>query len=354
MLLFGARIAMQQKVLTAPQSGNGSQSFFSLLLEIGVVIALVTFIISFIQWTQANLPIAPMSLLLVLGIITSLVLSFLFLLIAYKVFSKTNIPAPRFLSRNQQEDQLTKPTSIDANPALEYLSFESEEEKDSAEILENALDLYEIEIKECLIPRNEIVAVPIDEKVEVVKEIFIESKHSKLIVYENDIDKIVGYVHHSDFYQNPENIEKLIREIPTVSESMTAIEMLSFFKQKQKSIAWVVDEFGGTAGILTTEDLLEELFGEIEDEHDENEYIEQQISNDEIILSGRLEVEYINEKFDLEIPTESAETISGYVIEEHNEIPQKDDKIIIGRYEFKILKVSKTRIETLRLKVLEK
>jgi CBS domain containing-hemolysin-like protein len=288
-----------------------------------------------------------------LAVLCSVVLGFLYLAIAYKIFSKRTLTSNRFLFRNQHEESQSAPSSIDKNPAFEYLSTENEEEKDSAEILENALDLYSIEIRECLIPRKEIVAIEITEEIETVKQTFIESKHSKLIVYDGDIDNIVGYVHHSDFYGAPEKIEDLVSDIPTVPESMTALEMLSFFKKKQKSIAWVVDEFGGTAGILTTEDLLEELFGEIEDEHDESEYIEQQISSNEIILSGRLEVEYINEKFNLNIPTDSAETISGYIIEEQNEIPAKDEKIILGSYEYKILKVSKTKIETIRLKVLE-
>ncbi len=352
-LLSGAKISLQQKELATPQNGEAPRAVIPALLDLGMIASLVLLAASLARWSLTFNGV-PNSLLIILCIVISAGLCILFLVLAYKLFSQQNLPSQRFLFRNLNDESKSKPSSVDANPALEYLGYASEEEKDSAEILDNALDLYGIQIRECLIPRNEIISVALDEEVAIVKNIFIESKHSKLIVYENDIDKIVGYVHHSDFYQNPESIEKLVREIPTVPESMTAIEMLSFFKRKQKSIAWVVDEFGGTAGILTTEDLLEELFGEIEDEHDESEYIEQQISNDEIILSGRLEVEYINEKFDLELPTESAETISGYIIEEYNEIPDKNEKIIIGPYEFKILKVSKTRIETLRLKVLEK
>lgn len=290
--------------------------------------------------------------LYIMGSILFLLLSLGLVWLAAKLFSSPNLAARKLnLNRRKKENQNPNPT-VDTNPALSYLNNETKEEKDSAELLDNTLNLFGIEIKECLIPRNEIVGVELSDHVQAVKETFIESKHSKLIVYENDMDNILGYVHHSDFYANPKEIKDLIREMPAVSESMTAIEMLSVFKKKQKSIAWVVDEFGGTAGILTTEDLLEELFGEIEDEHDQSEYIEQQISADEFILSGRLEVEYINDKFELEIPTTSAETLSGYIIEEHNEIPEKDEKIILGPYEFKILQVSKTRIETIRLKII--
>jgi len=353
-LLTGARISLQQKATITTEANVVPRSFLFGLLDLGIIIALLAFCIACLQWIDSIISYKlPPTLSFFLHIIVGLSCCFVFIWLAYKIFSKSNLPTQHVLFRNQADEGLSQSMRIDVNPALSYLSFESEEEKDSAEILANAIDLYGIEIKECLIPRNEIVSVSVEEEVAVVKNTFIESKHSKLIVFENDIDNIIGYVHHSDFYQQPDKIEDLVREIPTVPESMTALKMLSYFKRKQKSIAWVVDEFGGTAGILTTEDLLEELFGEIEDEHDESEYIEQQISNNEIILSGRLEVEYINEKFDLEIPTESAETISGYVIEEYNEIPKKNDKISIGPYEFKILKVSKTRIETLRLKVLE-
>jgi putative hemolysin len=223
----------------------------------------------------------------------------------------------------------------------------------NVELFENALELSNIRIRECLIPRNEIQGVDITTPIEEVKELFIESKHSKLLVYENDLDNIIGYIHHLDFYKKQLHLKELIHKIPAVPEAMHAVELLNNFTKNRKSIAWVVDEFGGTAGIVTMEDLLEEIFGEIEDEHDENEYIEKQISKNEYILSGRLEVEYINEKFDLEIPSENAETLSGYIIEEHNAIPAQKDKILLGNYEFDILLVTKTRIETVKLKVLD-
>jgi CBS domain containing-hemolysin-like protein len=274
------------------------------------------------------------------------------LLFAYHIFPNKSIGQTRFVFR-ELVAETSNPLHVDNNAGLEYLGLNSQAAKENAELLENAIGLFGIEIRECLIPRNEIVAVELSESFESIKNTFVESKHSKLIVYENDIDNIIGYLHHSDFYEEKTDLSELVSEIPAVPETMFAVEMLTFFKKKQKSIAWVVDEFGGTAGILTTEDLLEELFGEIEDEHDQSEYIEQQISAQEFILSGRLEVEYINDKFDLEIPTESAETLSGYIIEVHNEIPEKDEKIIIDSYEYKILQVSKTRIETISLKIIE-
>lgn len=325
-----------------------------LLLSLGTIVSLVLIILSFTAYLFKNTTdyIPEIAIPLVAFIVCFPVAIGLYW-IALQLFGKRNLAAYKLYLRQQNEEIGDLTHHIDANPALDYLGNESAEEKDSAELLDNAINLFSIEIKECIIPRNEIIGVEIRDDINSVRNTFIDSKHSKLIVYENDTDNILGYVHHSDFYEKPQNLQDLIREIPAVPETMTAIEMLSFFKKKQKSIAWVVDEFGGTSGILTTEDLLEELFGEIEDEHDESEYIEQQISAAEFILSGRLEVEYINDKFDLDIPILSAETISGYVIDMHNQIPEKDEKIVIGKYEFKILQVSKTRIETVRLKKLE-
>ncbi len=285
-----------------------------------------------------------------LTLVFSSVLAIALFLLAKKTFENIE-PKRKFFSKAKKSETHVIHT-IEDNEDLDMLNEAEEDENDPVELFENALGLFSLEVSECLIPRKEIVGVEINDSIEDVRQAFIESKHSKLIVYDKDMDNILGYVHHSDFYSKEPELAKLIYDIPTVKSSLTAIKMLAYFKQKQKSIALVVDEFGGTEGILTTEDLLEELFGEILDEHDEVEYIEQQISANEYILSGRLEVEYINDKFDLDIPTELAETLSGYIIEEHNEIPQKGDKIVIERYEYKILQVNKTRIETVRLKII--
>jgi len=324
------------------------------LINTGILLAISTLIATTaVAVSQPQYAMQPI-LQWILTLLTGLCITGVIIFLAYSLYG-SKVSRRRFLHKKQkvsEEIEFTyEPQLIEENEDLEAI-FGDEEEDESIELFENALSLFSIEISECLIPRKEIVGVELTDTYEEIRQTFADSKHSKLIVYENDMDQVLGYFHHSDFYSKPENITALVREMPTVLQSMTAIEMLSFFKRKQKSIALVVDEFGGTEGILTTEDLLEELFGEIKDEHDEDEYIEQQIADDEFILSGRLEVEYINDKFDLEIPTDSAETLSGYIIEEHNEIPKKDEKIILDNYEFKILQVSKTRIVTVRLKVL--
>ena len=339
------------------ESNKLNKSSRLLLLVSGAIVILVASIAALSAETiQTYFNLHPAMSWLVAILFTIVLISLLLFIV--HLLDSGRLQSRRLPFLRKSDDANKSSQSIEDNEALEILSDEEEEENDPIVLLENALALYEIEISECLIPRKEIIGVELSQGYEGIRQVFIESKHSKLIVYENDMDNISGYVHHSDFYTDPslfdkEKLEELVREIPAVPATMTALEMLSYFKRKQKSIAWVVDEFGGTEGILTTEDLLEELFGEIEDEHDHSEYIEQQISADEFILSGRLEVEYINDKFDLDLPTESAETLSGYIIEEHNAIPEKDEKIILGPYEFKILKVSKTRIETIRLKIIK-
>ncbi|MGI9191537.1 MAG: hemolysin family protein [Chitinophagaceae bacterium] len=223
----------------------------------------------------------------------------------------------------------------------------------NTELFENALYLSQVRIRECLIPRKEIEAVDLNTPLDELKAYFIETKLSKIIIYEGDIDNIVGYIHHLDFLREPKNIKSVMHTIPTVPEAMNAVDLLNQFTRERKSIAWVLDEFGGTAGIVTMEDILEEIFGEIRDEYDDEEYVEKQLSANEFIFSGRLEVEYINEKYKLNLPLDDAETLSGFIIENHESIPTQKERIIIGDYEFDILLVTDTRIETVKVKVLQ-
>jgi CBS domain containing-hemolysin-like protein len=222
------------------------------------------------------------------------------------------------------------------------------------ELFENVLSLSDIKMRTCLIPRKEIEAVDITASLEEVKERFIDSRLSKLVVYENNIDNIQGYIHQLDMFKNPESLRSILLPIPTIPETMNAADLISKFSKERKSIAWVVDEFGGTAGIVTMEDLLEEIFGEIKDEYDTEEFVDKQISADEYIFSGRLELDYIAEKYNLEFrKNEETGTLSGYIISEHEEIPKEKERIIIDDYEFDILNVSETRIETVKMKVLK-
>jgi putative hemolysin len=222
------------------------------------------------------------------------------------------------------------------------------------EIFENVLSLSETKIRECLIPRKEIEAIDINSSLEDIKSRFIDTKLSKLVVFENNIDNVQGYIHQLDMFKNPGDLRSILLPIPAIPESMNATDLINKFTKERKSIAWVIDEFGGTAGIVTMEDLLEEIFGDIYDEYDvKEEFIDKQISPNEYIFSGRLELDFITDKYKLEFrKNEETETLSGYIISQHESIPRQKDRIIIDDYQFDILSVSETRIETVKLKVL--
>jgi CBS domain containing-hemolysin-like protein len=222
------------------------------------------------------------------------------------------------------------------------------------DLFENVLSLSETRIRECLIPRKEIVAVNINATPAEIKALFIETKLSKLVVFEDNIDNVKGYVHQLDMFKNPETLRSVLLPIPAIPESMNATDLINKFTKERKSIAWVIDEFGGTAGIVTMEDLLEEIFGDIYDEYDvQEEFVDKQIAPKEFLFSGRLELDYLLEKYKLTFrKNEEAETLSGYIINLHESIPRERDRIIIDDYQFDILKVSETRIETVKLKLL--
>lgn len=222
-----------------------------------------------------------------------------------------------------------------------------------AELFENALSLPKIRVRECLVPRKEIEAIDIKTSVEDVRKAFVSTKLSKLVVYDGDIDHILGYVHQLDLFKQPATIKEMMLQIPAIPESMSATDLITKFSKERKSIAWVVDEFGGTAGIVTMEDVLEEIFGEIKDEFDVEEFEDKRVSEDEFILSGRLELDYLKEKYGLEFPGQESETLSGFIIQQHETIPKLRERIIIGDYEFDVMGVSDTRIETVRLKLLK-
>jgi CBS domain containing-hemolysin-like protein len=222
----------------------------------------------------------------------------------------------------------------------------------NTELFENALSLPKIKVRECLVPRKEIEAIELNITVEDARKKFISTRLSKLIVYAGNIDHILGYIHQLDLFKQPDHIKEILLPIPAIPESMSATDLINKFTRERKSIAWVVDEFGGTAGIVTMEDLLEEIFGEIRDEYDVEEFEEKMISEDEYILSGRLELDYLVEKYKLEFPENDSETLSGFIISQHETIPRLKERIIIGNYEFEVLNVSDTRIEMVRLKIL--
>ena len=238
---------------------------------------------------------------------------------------------------------------------VENVGDESEINEE-VKIFQNALDFSTTKIRDCIVPRTEIDAVNINTPLEVLRNEFVESGHSKIIVYREDIDNIVGYVHSSEMFRLKPNDKwtDCIRELPIVPETMTAQRLMKQLMQEKKSMAVVVDEFGGTSGIVTLEDLMEEVFGEIEDEHDTTNYTAKDLGNGEYLLSARLEIENINERFDLDLP-ESDEylTLGGLILHEYQSFPKLNEVVKFGHWEFKIMKNTTTKIELVRLKVVK-
>ena len=222
----------------------------------------------------------------------------------------------------------------------------------NTDLFENALSLPNTKIRQCLVPRTEIEALDINSSIEEAAALFVSTRLSKLIVYKTNIDNITGYIHQLDLFKKPLSIQEIIHPIPVVPETMGVTDLINKFTKERKSIAWVVDEFGGTAGIITMEDLLEEIFGEIQDEYDTEEFVDKQIAEDEFIFSGRLELDAIMEKYDLSFSVQESETLSGYIINQFETIPKQGEIIIIENYQFNILAVTETRIELVKLKLL--
>lgn len=221
-------------------------------------------------------------------------------------------------------------------------------------IFQNALDFSNVKIRDCMVHRTEIVAVELKTTLQELQSLFVESGLSKIIVYEGDIDHVVGYIHSSEMFRAPQDWRKNVKEIPIVPETMGAHKLMKLFMQQKKTIAVVVDEFGGTTGIVSLEDLVEEIFGEIEDEHDNSSYTCKQTGEHEYMLSARLEIERVNEVFHLDLPeSDDYQTVGGLILNHYQSLPKVHEEIIINRYSFKIMKVTATKIELVRLKVLE-
>ena len=227
--------------------------------------------------------------------------------------------------------------------------------EDEVELFHNALDFADTKVRDCMIPRTEIDAIDIEDcTVEQLKNKFIDSGHSKIVVYRDDIDHIIGYIHSSELFKHIADISKHVREMPYVPETMAARKLMHIFLQQKKSLGVVVDEFGGTSGIVSLEDIVEEITGDIEDEHDSQKYVAKQLADGDYILSARLEIEKVNELFDLDLPeSDDYMTVGGLILHEYQSFPKLNEVIRIGRFEFKIVKNTMTKIELVRLKVIE-
>jgi len=221
-------------------------------------------------------------------------------------------------------------------------------------LFKNALDFSKVKLREIMIPRTEIEMLEINSSISDLRQKFIETGYSRILFYNENIDNIIGYIHSSVIFQNPDSIKPYLKSVLIVPESMPANKLLSTFIQEHQSIAIVVDEFGGTAGMVTSEDILEEIFGEIEDEHDTRDIVEKRISENEYIFSGRAEIDLLNEKYFFELPeTEDFETLAGFILFYHESIPKINSIIKIDKFHFKILKATNTKIELVKLTLSE-
>lgn len=237
-------------------------------------------------------------------------------------------------------------SSIDNAPNDESLDNE-------VKIFQNALDFPDIKVRDCMIPRTEINAVDQDDcTLAQLKQKFVESGNSKIIVYKSDIDHIIGYIHSSEMFHNPTHWQDCVRILPFVPETMPAQKLMKIFLQQKKSLGVVVDEFGGTSGIVSLEDIVEEIFGDIQDEHDTDNYVAKKLDDGDYLLSARLEIDKVNEMFDLDLP-ESDEymTLGGLILHEYRSFPKLNEEISIGKYSFKIIKNTMTKIELVRLHI---
>jgi CBS domain containing-hemolysin-like protein len=268
------------------------------------------------------------------------------------VISLSNFILKHFLGISQPD---TKPVfgRIDLQKYIEEqtagLMVEDEQDPE-IQIFQNALDFSKVKARECMIPRNEIVAVEIHEPIENLKEKFIETCFSKIVVYRDNIDQVIGFTHSYELFKQPKEIKSILLPIALIPETITANEVLNLFIKERKSVALVVDEYGGTSGLLTVEDVVEEIFGEIEDEHDSIVLEETKINENTFVFSGRFEIDFLNQKYQLNLPeSEDYETLNGLILFKHQSIPLVDENIAIEGFNFLILEVNKTRIDKVQL-----
>jgi CBS domain containing-hemolysin-like protein len=256
-------------------------------------------------------------------------------------------------ARNQ-EDVVFSKVDLDHFVNLSHQSKEeSEPDHHNIRIFQNALDFSNVKLRECMIPRTEIEAVNCLSTMDQLREKFIETRLSRILVYENSIDNIIGYFELKDIFKSPADIRSSLRKLAIVPETMPANKLLKLFVDEKKNIALVVDEFGGTSGMVTMEDVLEEIVGDIEDEHDVNDLTEKIAGPDEYILSGRLEIDYLNEKYNLNLPEkDDFETLAGLILFYYGSIPANNDVIRIGNILIKVLRATNTRLEIVNLKII--
>jgi len=289
--------------------------------------------------------------------IPTLIFFFLFYPISKFTLAASNLFIRIFFKINpgekEQENLVFSKVDLDHFVNLSNQSKEeTEPEHRDIRIFQNALDFSNVKLRECMVPRTEIEAVESSSSVEQLKEKFVETRLSRILIYQETIDNIIGYFELKDIFKNPTEIRSMIRKLAIVPETMPANKLLKLFVEEKKNTALVVDEFGGTSGMVTIEDVLEEIVGDIEDEHDTTDLIERAVGFNEYILSGRFEIDYLNEKYHFDLPEEDDyETLAGMILFYHGSIPGNNDVIRIGHFVIKVLRASTTRLELVNLRI---
>lgn len=327
----------------------GHNEFFILLIQTIISTVLILIVAEFIP--KVLFSIAPNKILKVFNIPIYILYYTLTPIVIFIYWIATHILKYIFgLKITEESDQFS---AMELKELVQELNEDEESVRigeSEKEIFKNAIDFRSVKIRECMIPRTEVGAVDVTDDLLVLKNLFVATGHSKILVYRGHIDNIIGYVHSFDLFKNPEDIGKILRPIDFIPETLMAHIALSIFIKQNKSIAVVVDEFGGTSGMVTMEDIMEEIFGEIEDEHDKESIIDKQLGDNSFLFSGRIEIDLINEKYHLRIPEgEEYETLAGYIILHYGSIPIEGDEIEIKDYKFKIQKATNNRIETIKM-----
>tara|TARA_Y100000991_G_scaffold163007_1_gene124998 strand:+ start:102 stop:1364 length:1263 start_codon:yes stop_codon:yes gene_type:complete len=265
----------------------------------------------------------------------------------------SNLVLKIFGNHEQQDKVSFKKTDLNLYINELKKDLDGEEMEHDVKIFHNALSFSEVIARDCMVPRNEIIALKINDNMEDLKQLFIDSGHSRIIIYKENIDNIIGYVHSTEQFKMPVSIKSMLIPVSIVPESMSGIKLLEDFIDKKRSVSVVVDEYGGTSGILTMEDIIEEIFGEIDDEHDQEELVHHLIDQETYLFSARLEIDFINEKYRLKLPVkEEYETLSGMIVSYAETIPEQGTIFNIENYELKVLEVDETKISKVQLKVL--
>lgn len=329
-------------------------SAIQVIINILISILLLLLIIDFLAKTLFN--IAPNFILKLLSIPALIFFYILYPLSKLMIFLSGLFLKPFFRSDQAVKvygNQIYSQTDLDYFIGLSDTDEADQEPlNDNIRIFQNALDFSQVKLRECMIPRTEIDAVDIDTPIADLKALFIETQHSRLLIYKNSIDNVMGYFDLKDIFKLPVDIKTYIRKVIVVPETMAANKLLKMFVEQKKNVALVVDEFGGTSGLVTIEDVLEEIVGDIEDEHDINELTEKVISKNEYIFSGRLEIDYLNEKYNFNLPEEDDyKTLAGLILYYHGSIPANNDVIKFKNIVIKVMRTTTTKVEIVNLHI---